>query len=189
MNLPADTMSEKQKIEAILAGSIDEFGYFVDTYRDMAITISFRICGNTQDAEDIVQNAFVKAYHSLASFRGKSKFSSWFYRIVYNTSLNAVRNKNTNKEYIDFQYPTKKATQDLDALQTIEEHERNKMINAAMSKLHPSESMVLTLYYMEDFSTKEIANITGLSKANVKIKLHRGRQNLSNLLSKTLVFD
>ena len=80
-------MNEKQRVQQVLSGNTSAFGYFVETYQDMAITIAYRICGNKQDAEDLVQDSFVKAYHNLHSFRHESKFSSWFYRIVYNTAL------------------------------------------------------------------------------------------------------
>lgn len=179
-------MTEKQRVKAILVGETKNFDYFVDTYQDMAITIAYRICGNRQDAEDITQNAFVKAYHNLSSFKGNSKFSSWFYRIVYNTALTSMRKINIQKEYVDFQFVIKnEPLHDNDVLMKIETKERNELINKAISKLHPSESIVLTLYYLEDMPTKEIAQITGLSKSNIKVKLYRGRQNLAHLLSAT----
>jgi len=76
-------MDEKLRIRKVLEGDTSAFGYFVETYQDMAMTIACRVCGNRQDAEDIVQDSFVKAFHNLHTFKADSKFSTWFYRIVY----------------------------------------------------------------------------------------------------------
>ena len=68
-------MNENQRVQQVLSGNASAFGYFVETYQDMAITIAYRICGNMQDAEDVVQESFVKAYRNLHTFRSESKFS------------------------------------------------------------------------------------------------------------------
>lgn len=80
-------------IRQIIAGETSRFTYFVDTYKDMAFTVAFRIVNNTADAEEVVQDAFVKAYTSLHTFRQDSKFSTWLYKIVVNTALSKTRGK------------------------------------------------------------------------------------------------
>src|SRR5574344_2092039 len=80
-------MNEKLCVQQVLSGNTSAFSYFVEAYQDMAITIAHRICGNVQDAEDVVQESFVKAFRNLRSFRSDSKFSTWLYRIVYNTAI------------------------------------------------------------------------------------------------------
>ncbi|MDR2953899.1 MAG: sigma-70 family RNA polymerase sigma factor [Prevotella sp.] len=176
-------MDEKRQIEKVLKGDTSAFGYFVDTYQDMAVTIAYRVCGNKQDAEDIVQNAFVKAFHNLHTFRAGSKFSTWFYRIVYNTAITEIRTSAYNTEFVDYKViDVNDSYSDMDTMIQIEEHERAEMVNNALEKLPKDESLLLTLYYMEDNSVKDIVLITGLSESNVKVKLHRARKRLSDIL-------
>lgn len=180
-------MNEKQLVDRVIGGDTSAFGYFVDQYQDMAVTIAFRLCGNRQDAEDIVQNAFVKAFHNLHTFRGTSKFSTWFYRIVYNTAITEIRSRKmaTDIDNIQLSEPVDTFV-DWDAIQTIERQEREAMLENAMQKLPPDESLLLTLYYLEENSVKEIADVVGLTDANIKVKLHRARKRLATLLDPVL---
>lgn len=175
-------MDEKQRIERVLKGDTSAFGYFVDTYQDMAITIAYRICNNMQDAEDIVQNAFVKAYHNLRTFRSDSKFSTWFYRIVYNTAISHINTSIFSTELVDYSQGADSSFSDFDTLDQIEAKEKSALIKETMEKIPPDESLLLTLFYLEENSIKEIVQITGLSEANVKVKLHRARKRFGETI-------
>lgn len=178
------TMDEKQLVNKVLKGDTSAFGYFVDTYQDMALTIAYRICNNIQDAEDIVQNAFVKAFHNLHTFRQTSKFSTWFYRIVYNTAISDGRTSMFKIEIEDYKLAdTDSSFSDMDTMEQIEEKERMKMVNKAMDKLPKDESLLLTLFYLEENSVKDIALITSLTESNIKVKLHRARNRLKEILT------
>lgn len=176
-------MDEKQLIHKIQKGDTSSFGYFVDTYQDMAITIAFRICGNKQDAEDIVQNAFVKAFHNIHTFRSDSKFSTWFYRIVYNTAVTETRSTVYNAEFVDYKQMDSSSYSDFDTMDQIEENERKAIVNQALDRMPGDEGALLTLYYLEDNSVKEIAQITGLTDVNIKVKLHRARKRFADTLN------
>ncbi len=177
-------MNEKQQIHKVLKGDTSAFGYFVDTYQDMAITIAFRVCGNKQDAEDIVQNAFVKAFHNLHTFRADSKFSTWFYRIVYNTAVTETRGNIYNTEFVDYkQIDMNDSFSDMDTMAQVEENERKELINKAMDRIPKDEAVILTLYYLEDNSVKDIVQITGLTDANIKVKLHRARKRFADTIN------
>lgn len=177
-------MDEKQQIRKVLKGDTSAFNYFVETYQDMAVTIAYRICENRQDAEDIVQNAFVKAYHNLRTFRSDSKFSTWFYRIVYNTALTHINTSVFNAEFVDYkQIDTDNFYSDWDTLSQIEEKERKEIIDKAMNMLPKEDSLLLSLYYLEENPVKDISLITGLSESNVKVKLHRSRKKLAETFS------
>lgn len=176
-------MDEKQLIHKILKGDTSAFGYFVDTYQDMAITIAFRVCSNKQDAEDIVQNAFVKAFHNLHTFRSDSKFSTWFYRIVYNTAITETRATAYNTEFVDYKQMDTSSYSDFDTMDQIEENERKAIVNEALDKMPGDEGVLLTLYYLEDNSVKEIAQITGLTDVNIKVKLHRARKRFADTVN------
>lgn len=177
-------MNEKQEIHKVLKGDTSAFGYFVDTYQDMAITIAFRVCGNKQDAEDIVQNAFVKAFHNLHTFRADSKFSTWFYRIVYNTAITETRGNVHNTEFVDYkQIDMTGSYSDMDTMAQVEENERKELIDRAMERMPKDEAVILTLYYLEDNSVKDIVQITGLTDANIKVKLHRARKRFADTIN------
>jgi len=183
-------MDEKQQMRKVLKGDTSAFGYFVDTYQDMAVTIAYRICENRQDAEDIVQNAFVKAFHNLHTFRSDSKFSTWFYRIVYNTALTHINNRNFNTEFEDYKVVDSDSSySEWDTLEQIHENERREIINRTMEKMPKDEGLLLTLYYLEENSVKDICLITGLSESNVKVKLHRARKRFGEILGSIMHYE
>lgn len=177
-------INEKLQIQKILKGDTSAFSYFVDTYQDMAITIAYRVCGNKQDAEDIVQNAFVKAFHNLHTFRSDSKFSTWLYRIVYNTAISEIKGTNFNTEFVDYmQMDTDSSYSDWGIIEQIEEKELKACLEKAMEMLPKDEGLLITLYYLDENSIKDIVRITGLTEANVKVKLHRARKRLSETIT------
>jgi RNA polymerase sigma-70 factor (ECF subfamily) len=168
-------MREIERIQQILSGNTSAFAYFVETHQDMAITIAHRICGNRQDAEDVVQESFVKAYRNLHSFRSDSKFLTWLYRIVYNTAVTHSKSKMwVSHLETDMENASHLSENDLGI--SIEEIDRKETITEAMAKMPKGDALLLTLYYMEDNPVKEIAKITGLNESNVKVKLHRARK-------------
>lgn len=173
-------MNEIQRIQQVLSGNTSAFSYFVETYQHMAITIAFRICDNMQDAEDIVQESFVKAYRNLHTFRKESKFSSWLYRIVYNTAIthfNApIWKYQSDTPLDDLQLQT-----DFDVESKIAATEQAAMIADILKEMPKGDALLLTLYYLEDHSVKEVAKIIGLNESNVKVRLFRARQLFKQL--------
>ena len=177
-------MSEKETIKRILKGDTQAFSYFVKAYQDMAITIAYRITQNMQDAEDAVQDSFVKAYHNLHSFRLDSKFSTWLYRIVYNTTITSFNKRIIfETDTIDNKALTEEQTIDYDSLTQVEQNQRIETLEKAISLLDKDDALILTLFYLDENSTKEVAQIISLSEANVRVKLHRARKKLGETLS------
>ena len=177
-------MDEKKQIQKALKGDTSAFSYFVDKYQDMAMTIAYRVCKNMQDAEDVVQDSFVKAYHNLHTFKAESKFSTWLYSIVYNTAKTAI---SKTIQYLDYEQINEfDLCSDFDPISTIEENEKKELINIALKKMPPDESVMLTLFYLEDNSSKEISKILGLTESNVKIRLHRARKRMQGILTKLI---
>lgn len=168
-------MNENQRVQQVLSGNSSAFAYFVEAYQDMAITIAHRICGNMHDAEDVVQESFVKAFRNLRSFRSDSKFSTWLYRIVYNT---AVTHTKTQMWIGSRETVVEEASQLTDNTLEInmEEMERKEIVSEVMQRMPKGDALLLTLYYLEDNPVKEIAKITGLNEPNVKVKLFRARK-------------
>lgn len=168
-------MNETERVKLVLSGNTSAFSYFVETYQDMAITIAHRICGNMQDAEDVVQESFVKAYRNLHAFRNESKFSSWLYRIVYNTAVSHSKAKMWLND-TDIELADAEETSDFDTEKKIDDAERTEMVHNVLNQMPKGDALLLTLYYMEDNTVKEIAKITGLNETNVKVKLFRARK-------------
>jgi RNA polymerase sigma-70 factor (ECF subfamily) len=177
-------MEERVYVEKVLSGNTSAFAYFVNNYQGMAINIAYRICENMQDAEDVVQESFVKAYRNLHTFRLESKFSTWFYRIVFNTAVTLTKAKIW---VIDDEVERVAAdlSSDLDTGNQIEMSETSEIVSHVLSKMPKAYGLTLSLFYLEDNSVKEIAVITGLNDSNVKVMLFRARKMFKDLMTKT----
>jgi RNA polymerase sigma factor (sigma-70 family) len=180
-----DLKSDISNIEQVLEGKINAFSYLVDRHKDKAFNLAFRICGNREEAEEIAQDAFVKAYRSLKDFKMKSSFATWLYRIVYNTAISLVRSRRkgvlTLEEFpadaVDFLSFNKNEDEAADDY-------RNSLVNFALQKISEEERGLITLYYYNDLDTEEISKITGINKSNIKVKLFRARQRMSEIIKK-----
>lgn len=170
-------------IDQVLGGNINAYTNIVDQHKNKAYNLAFRICCNHEEAEEIAQDSFMKAYRALASFQKKSSFSTWLYRIVYNTAISHVRLKKTEllsledfpADAVDF---TGAGSSDEEA----ENEYRKSLINFAFLKISEEERSLITLHYYEEMSTEEISEVTGISKSNVKVKLFRARQKMSRII-------
>ena len=176
-------MKERVYVEKVLSGNTSAFAYFVNNYQGMAINIAYRICENMQDAEDVVQESFVKAYKNLHTFRLESKFSTWFYRIVFNSAVTFTKAKIW---VVDDEVDTLAIdlSSDLDTTNQIERNEKSEVVSYVLSKMPKAYGLMLSLFYLEDNSIKEIAEITGLNNSNVKVMLHRARKMFKELMTK-----
>lgn len=166
-------------IDKVLNGDKQAFRYFVIHYKDIAYNLAISIVKDSQNAEDVVQEAFIKAFKGLKSFKKDAKFSSWFYRIVVNEAFTYLRKNKIDFANIDDQ---KIAL----ASEEIKEDQRWVSVQNFMRSLNPKESLVLNLFYLEEKRIAEISNITRWSTSNVKVLLHRARKNLKELLNKDL---
>ncbi|MGC1389691.1 MAG: RNA polymerase sigma factor [Bacteroidales bacterium] len=181
---------EDKYICEILNGNTSGYSYFVSNYKDMAYSIAYRIVNNKEDAEEIVQDSFVRAYKSLHKFRQSSKFSTWFYRIVVNRAL-SIRSQ-VKKFIIEIDLNTIPEVQfeEIDtAYRNLTQVERVKYINSALKELPEEDSLLLTLFYLNENSIAEITEITGISGENVKMKLSRARKKMYVKLEKSLKLE
>jgi RNA polymerase sigma-70 factor (ECF subfamily) len=165
-------------VQRVKAGDTQSFTMIVSKYGKMVFTIVHKIVENREDAEDITQEIFIKVFKSLERFREESEFSTWLYRIAYNTAISELRKKKLfyvsaedsllvdNSSFTD-----EKDEQEIEIkLQYLEE---------ALKKLPPDEIFLLTLHYMDGQSIENISKISNLSVSNVKVKLHRIRRKLA----------
>jgi RNA polymerase sigma-70 factor (ECF subfamily) len=142
--------------------------------------------GNREDAEEIAQDAFVKGYRSLGSFRRDAKFSSWLYRIVFNAAVARIRRRRPASVSLDDAAFAAEPGMEAEGPAQLMQKERRACIAKAMSALDPSEAAVVTLFYLEEQGVAEISESTGLSASNVKVKLHRSRKKLQEILGRML---
>ncbi len=178
---------DRHYINRILKGESDAYAFLVNKYKSMAYSLALKLVKNREDAEEIAQDAFIKAYQSLGQFKGSSKFSTWLYRIVYNTSISKLRR--TSAEVVsleDSAVGEKESSEVMDAYYRIQDQERKKFLDLVLEKLEPDENFLVTLYYYDEKDLDEISQITGLTRNNVKVKIFRARQKMSGILKKYL---
>jgi RNA polymerase sigma factor (sigma-70 family) len=173
-------------IKNVLAGNAHAFAVLVNTYKDMAVILAYNILLNQEDAEEVAQDAFVKAYSSLYSFKADSKFSTWLYRIIVHTAL--------NKKKLKMHYAVEITESLIDKLPAVVNTslasqimlERRKHIQLGLRSLKDNERLCITLYYLNELSVEEIHELTAITTSNIKVLLYRGRKNLYTALHKRL---
>ena len=171
-------------VERVLKGDTQYFSYFVEKYKDIVFSIAMKVLRNREDAEEMAQESFIKAFKSLHTFKGEAKFSTWLYRITYNNCISEVRKKKVKfVSADDVQIPDEPGEMNLDGIPA---ENRAKYVKAALEKLPEDEYMLILLYYFDDKSVEEIGEITKMTESNVKVKLFRARKKLYAILNDML---
>jgi RNA polymerase sigma-70 factor (ECF subfamily) len=158
----------------------------INRYKGMVYTIALKVLKDKDEAEEVAQESFVKAFTKLNLFRMDSSFSSWLYRIVYNTAISRTREKKREMEYQQETVATESFEQQAKAFSTLEQDDRKRYLNQAMQQLNSDDSLMLILFYYDGKSLDEITQITGYSDSNVKVRLYRARKKLHEELEKIL---
>lgn len=180
-------------IENIKAGDVAAYALLIDKYKNMVFTLAYNIIQNREDAEELSQDVFVKAFRSLSSFRNESSFSTWLYRIVINTSLNKKKLHRLKIELIsDDMESFHSVFVDINSLQEHQTNDIKKNIQEAIRLLKLDERLCITLFYINELTIAEINELTEINISNIKVLLHRGRKSLYHhlkLLLKTEIDD
>jgi RNA polymerase sigma-70 factor (ECF subfamily) len=177
-------------VQRVLAGNTAAFAVLVDKHSDMAFTIANKIVRSREDAEEIAQDAFIKAYQSLRSFKGDSKFSTWLYRIVYNAAISHTRRKKQDVIQLDERVVSDTTEDEIfENLDTLDAELQSKLVNEAINNLPADESAIVTLFYLKENTIDDISQITGLSVSNVKVKLFRIRKKLYDELQIKMKYE
>jgi RNA polymerase sigma factor (sigma-70 family) len=182
-----DKLSDQHYINQIIRGDTNVFGVLVDRYKEMIFTLALKMIKNREEAEEVSQDTFVKVFNSLNKFKGDSKFSTWIYKIAYNTCLDRLKKNKKKENTISIDEFSDHLVKTLDnALSALEEKERKQTIQNCLNLLSREESFLLTLYYFDDQNLDEIAKIMNINSNNVKVKLFRSRKKLAVILKKQL---
>lgn len=169
-------------IDQILEGNHMLFEKLVDTHKSYAFTIALNILKNREDAEEAAHDSFLKAFKSLSKFNRQSKFSTWLYRIVFNTSITYQRKKKPESmdlSVIEYSYGEANKAQ-------LEIDDQRYYITQGLDRLSETDRIMITLFYLKELSLEEIGEITGIQTNNIKVKLHRARKRLAIEMKKIL---
>ena len=181
-------LTDEEIIEQVIGGNTRAFETLVLRYQDLVFTLAFRIVKQRELAEEVAQDAFLRAYANLSSFRRRSRFSTWLYRITYNAALNAARLSQARSQRMAEPYSSDGGDilsiegEGPNALSEIESNELAGIVSEHIDRLPSHYSAVLTLYHMQQLSYEEIADVTGLPLGTVKSHLYRGRALLRQSL-------
>jgi len=167
---------EKELIQQVLQGNTAAFALLVDAHKDHVFNLVARVVRQQVWAEELCQDVFVKAYQQLAQFKHHARLSTWLFRIAYNTAISALRKA---------QLPTCAMNENHTQIEDEHTYEKEALLlslQKAIAQLPAEESALITLFYNEDKSIEEIAHISRLSVANIKVKLHRTRLKLKIIM-------
>lgn len=174
-------------IEQVLNGHTSAYRHLVEKHQDFVYTVVRKIVSSAVEAEELAQDVFIKAYNKLPDFRGGAKFSTWLYRIAYNTAISNTRKKKVEflsaEEQLIENYSEDDIMYDIMGLDT---DEQKKLINIAMSGLPKTDNLILNLFYFYEKDLEEISEIVGMTRNNVKVKLHRIRKKMLMNMNDTL---
>ena len=177
------TNTDQYYIDKVCAGNTNAFAILVERYKNMVFTLALRMVKNREEAEEIAQDAFVKAFRSLNKFKGDSKFSTWLYKIAYNLSIDYLkRAKRFIKSDLIDEINEGNLGVEQDVLSLIENNERKQFIEKALYFLPYDDRIIITLFYFEELSLHEIGDIIGIKSNAVKVKLYRSRKKIYELL-------
>lgn len=181
-----DQLADSDIIHRVLAGNTQAYAQLVERYQAFVFTLVLRYVKSREDAEELAQDVFVKAYRSLADFKGASKFSTWLYTVATTTCLSFLRKKKIDVRSLDNENVFA-AADNIDgglSANGIEQKSKLRMVNEAVKLLSPDDAQVLTLFYKGEQTLDEIARILGKEPNAVKVQLHRARTRLKEKMQK-----
>lgn len=173
-------LNDNEIINQVLSGNHQAYAGLVNRYQNYVFTLTLRMIRNREDAEEVAQDVFIKAYRYLSDFRGASKFSTWLYTIVNNTCITYLRKKKLEIHSLDNEAVFARAD-NIDSgarADMVEQKSRQAMVNEAISLLNPDDAEIITLFYKAEQSLEETARVLGIEVNAAKVRLHRARARL-----------
>jgi len=181
-------LSDLELIQETLGGNQAAYTELVKRHQRFVFTLALRFAKSREDAEEIAQDCFIKAFRSLGSFQGQSKFSTWLYSIVYTTSMTFLRKKRLDTDSIDDENTFVQVESQTSAfdVNNAENKSRSFYLNQAIGQLLPDDAAIITLFYKGEQSLEEIGQAMSMEANTVKVKLFRARQRLKEKLERNL---
>ncbi|WP_316849848.1 RNA polymerase sigma factor [Pedobacter agri] len=171
-------------IQNVLNGDSAQYALLVKRHQRFVFTLALRFAKNREDAEEIAQDCFIKAYKALGTFKQTAKFSTWLYTITYTTSMTFLRRKrletsSINDEEIFLQLENHTSSFNANGYERQDSH---KYLNQAIQMLMPDDATIITLFYQGEQSLEEIGEMLNVEPNTIKVKLHRARHRLKEKL-------
>jgi RNA polymerase sigma factor (sigma-70 family) len=178
--------SDTEIISQVLKGDHNAYAVLVERYKSYVFTLTLRFTKNREDAEEVSQDIFIKAYRYLADFKGAAKFSTWLYTIVNTTCITFLRKKRLDVQSLDDERTFEIADSQDSGFRAnqVEQKSRQNMVNQAIALLNPDDAEIITLFYKNEQSLEEIGQILGLEVNTAKVRLHRARTRLKEKMEK-----
>jgi len=173
-------LNDNEIISQVLNGNQQAYAVLVNRYQNYVFTLCLRIVKGREDAEEVAQDVFIKAYKYLADFRGASKFTTWLYTIVNNTCISFLRKKKLDIHSLDNENVFEVADSQDSGMRAnlVEQKSRISMVNEAIGLLNPADAEIITLFYKAEQSLEETAQVLGIEVNAAKVRLHRARTRL-----------
>jgi RNA polymerase sigma factor (sigma-70 family) len=179
-------LGDNEVISRVLRGEQNAYAELVNRYQGYVFTLVMRMIKSREDAEEVAQDVFVKAYRSLADFRGESKFTTWLYTITNTTCITFLRKKKLDIHSLDNEKVFEAADSKDSGFRAnmVEQKSRVNMVNEAISMLNPDDAEIITLFYKAEQNLEEIARILRLEVNTAKVRLHRARGRLKEKMER-----
>jgi len=180
-------LTDIELIDRTLAGDQSAYAELIKRHQRFVFTLAQRFAKNREDAEEIAQDCFVKAYRSLSNFQRQAKFSTWLYSIVYTTAMSTLRKKRIETTSVD----DEESNLQIESISSyepdnVENKSRSFYLNQAIAQLLPDDAAIITLFYKGEQSLEEIGQVLNMEPNTVKVKLFRARQRLKDRLERNL---
>ena len=175
--------NEKRLLQRIQEGETELFTQIADHYSRAIFTLVVRIVGSAEEAEELTQDIFLKAFDNLEYFSYRSSFSTWLYRIAYNTALSFARRKRPTQIVINERTMATIGDEQIEQMEQSFDQETIDALKRSIEMLDADEKALITLFYYEERSIAECAEIMGQSFSNIKVRLHRIRKKLYILIT------
>jgi RNA polymerase sigma-70 factor (ECF subfamily) len=178
--------SDIEIISAVLNGNQQAYAQIVERHKAFVFTLVLRYIKSREDAEEVAQDVFIKAYRALADFKGASKFSTWLYTIITTTCISFLRKKKPDIHSLDNEnvFETIDNKDSGMSANQVEQKSRVAMVNNAIALLSPDDAEIVTLFYKGEQTLDEIAKVLGVEANTVKVRLHRARTRLKEKMQK-----
>ena len=182
--------NEAAVIQKVLGGDKRAYAELVDRHKEKAMTLAMRMLKNREDAEEAIQDAFVRAFNALPRFEWKSSFSTWFYRIVYNVCATQLSRRGEDL-HVSLDTGDDEKILELSSGEPLpdirfESNEMEQIVLSEVEKLSPLYGAICTLFFVQDMSYDQIVEVTGLPLGTVKVRLFRGRLMLREAVANRL---
>lgn len=187
--------SDVDIVQLVRSGDRKAYSRLVDRHKDRAMALAARMLRDRRDAEEALQDAFVRAFNALPRFEGRSSFATWFYRIVFNVCSSALERRGTDM-HVPLQAETDEGTGQLELASddlppdlALESREAQRIVSEEIERLPEAYASTFTLFVVQELSYEEIVDVTGLPLGTVKARLFRARSMLRTAVARRLQLE